>query len=77
MDVETAKGVEAILNHENIAIVVLMVMVLMESTMIYYLMRAQFKRFDKITDVLHKLHTSITVLNERLGHAINDNSKSS
>jgi hypothetical protein len=66
------RGLDVILSYDNIAIVVLMVVALMESAMIYYLLRSQFRKFDRITDVLHKLHTSITILNERLGHTYHD-----
>lgn len=57
-------GLESVLAYDNIAIVVLMLMVLMEATMIYYLLKNLFK----VKDVLEKLQNAITILNERLTH---------
>ena len=62
------RGLDVVLGSENIAIVVLMLIVLLESSMIYYLLRSHFK----IINALHTLHNAITILNERLGHHGND-----
>lgn len=58
------QGVENIVNYDNIAIVVLMVMVLFEGGLIVALLRGLLKT----KDVLANLATAITILNERLGH---------
>ncbi len=61
-------GVENVVNYDNIAIVVLMVVALFEGVLIMALLRGLLKT----KDVLFKLAQAITVLNERLGHKHND-----
>lgn len=58
------EGVASVLNYDNIAIVVLMLMVVFEAGLIGVLLRRLFK----ITDVLSDLKTAITILNERIRH---------
>ena len=58
------EGVASVLNYDNIAIVVLMLMVVFEAGLIGVLLRRLFK----ITDVLSDLKTAITILNERIHH---------
>ena len=60
----TVRGLDTILSYDNIAIVVLMVMLLLETSLVYYLLKNLFKT----KEVLASLHTAITVLNERLRH---------
>lgn len=55
-------GVDRVLEYDNIAIVVLMVFVLFQAILIGILLRGLLKT----KDVLYKLATSITILNERL-----------
>ena len=63
-----ATGVDNILSYDNIAIVVLMVMVIFEGALIVTLLKGLLKT----KDVLAKLFTAITILNERLGHHHDD-----
>ena len=62
-------GVDRVLEYDNIAIVVLMVMVLFEGVLIVTLLRGLLKT----KDVLFNLAQSITILNERLSHHHDDN----
>jgi hypothetical protein len=59
---EEVQGVSNVLNYDNIAIVVLMVVALAEGSMIYYLLKNLFQT----REVLGKLREAITILNERL-----------
>jgi hypothetical protein len=60
----SSSGLSAIFAYDNIAIVVLMVIVLQEGVMIYYLLKNLFK----IKEVLNSLKGVIIILNERLSH---------
>lgn len=57
-------GVNTVLSYDNIAIVVLMVMVIFEAGLILTLLRGLLKT----KDVLNSLSQAIAVLNERLSH---------
>lgn len=57
-------GVTNIINYDNIAIVVLMVIVLLESVLVLTLLRGLLKT----KDVLQNLSEAIAILNERLNH---------
>lgn len=56
-------GVSTVLNSNNIAIVVLMVMLSLSVTMNYYLIGGILK----MKDVFYSLSLAISLLNERLG----------
>lgn len=64
LEKQTVDGVAVILSYDNIAIVVLMVMVLLESILIGVLLRGLLK----MKDVFFALSLAINTLNERLNN---------
>ena len=64
MDIQLVGGVDKVMDSENIAIVVMMVIIVSQWALISVLLRGLLK----VKDVLHSLTNVITILNERLNH---------
>jgi hypothetical protein len=62
---DLTRGVNAVWDSENIAIVVLFLVAIGEGALVFFLLRGLLS----MKDVLSELKNSITVLNERIGHA--------
>ena len=58
-------GVTQLLNSRDVAISVMMVIIILQSGMIWYLL----KGLMSTRDTLEKVHIVIALLNERIGHA--------
>ncbi len=66
---QAVPGLEAIVSYGNIALTVMFVVLGLSITMNYYLLSGLLK----MKDVFYSLSLAISVLNERLGHHVDDN----
>lgn len=64
MELLLDSGISKVLTNENIAIVVMMVIILMQQVLIGFLLNGLLK----VKDVLAKLDNTITLLLERISH---------
>ena len=64
MEAEVITSVGRVMNHENIAIGVLMITAVAEGFLIFYLLKHLFA----VKDVLLKVNSAITKLNQRLNN---------
>lgn len=60
-------GASAILNYDDIAIRVLMVVVLMQAGLIWYLLRQHFSTVEDAKKTFEEVQRTLTILAERIG----------
>lgn len=60
-------GANAILNYDDIAIRVLMVMVLMQAGLIWYLLRQHFSTVEDAKKTFEEVQKTLVLLAERIG----------